>query len=198
MKIIGLTGGIASGKTTVSKWFLEDGIPVIDADFVYKELSKPKNILYNTLINAFGSSILREDDSINWQKFSQMVFSSETVRTKLNQITHPIIRQEVIKLLNVYKDQNADIVVMMVPLLFESDFHLLCQKTITVYVNQQTQIKRLIERDHTDKANALLKIKAQMSLEKKKKQATYTIDNSHDLEQSKKEYEKILQLIRSE
>lgn len=198
MKIVGLTGGIASGKTTVSKWFLEDGIPVIDADFVYKELSKPKNILYNTLVDVFGTAILREDDSINWQKFSQMIFNNEALRLKLNQVTHPIIRQEVIKLLNAYREQNTKIVIVMVPLLFESDFHLLCHETITVYVNQSTQIKRLMDRDHTDRTNALLKIKSQMSLEKKKKLATYCIDNSFDFERSKKEYEKILQSIRSE
>ncbi|MDD3123889.1 MAG: dephospho-CoA kinase, partial [Candidatus Izemoplasmatales bacterium] len=114
MKVIGLTGSIASGKTTVSKWFIEEGIPVIDADFVYKELSKPKNILYNTLVEEFGTSILREDDSINWQKFSKMIFTNNVMRKKLNSLTHPIVKQEVIKLLSLYKDQNEEFVVLMV------------------------------------------------------------------------------------
>ncbi|MDD3106807.1 MAG: dephospho-CoA kinase [Bacilli bacterium] len=198
MKVIGLTGSIASGKTTVSKWFIEEGIPVIDADFVYKELSKPKNILYNTLVEAFGTSILREDDSINWQKFSKMIFTNEAMRKKLNSLTHPIVKQEVIKQLSLYKDQNTEFVVLMVPLLFESDFYLLCGQTICVYVNQQTHIKRLMERDHITKTDAIIKIKAQMSLEKKKKLATYSIDNSLDLGKTREEFNKIIQILRSE
>jgi len=198
MKVIGLTGSIASGKTTVSKWFIEEGIPVIDADFVYKELSKPKYILYNTLVEAFGTSILREDDSINWQKFSKMIFTNDVMRKKLNSLTHPIVKQEVIKLLSLYKDQNEEFVVLMVPLLFESDFYLLCGQTICVYVNQQTHIKRLMERDHINKAEAIIKIKAQMSLEKKKKISTYSIDNSFDLGKTREEFNKIIQTLRSE
>jgi len=195
MKVIGLTGGIASGKSTVSMWFKDAGIPVVDTDFVYKELSKPKKVLYNKLVDAFGTQILKDDDHINWQFFSKFIFLNEAERKKLNALTHPIIRQEVIQQLQEYRASNVKLVVLVVPLLFESNFHELCDETICVYTNMKTEIERLMNRDHVDMDTAKLKIKSQMSLEKKKKLATFVIDNSKDLESTFIQFEKLLKII---
>jgi len=192
MKVIGLTGGIASGKSTVAKWFIESGFDVIDADFVYKELSKPKQVLYNKLISEFSSVILREDDSINWQLFSKMIFSDEAKRKRLNEITHPIIKSEIISRINAFKENGAPIVIIVVPLLFESDFHQLCQETVCVYTSLSIELKRLMERDHISKEDAMRKIKSQMSLDRKKKLATYVIDNDHDLSETKKQVQALI------
>lgn len=195
MKVIGLTGGIASGKSTVSMWFKDAGIPVVDTDFVYKELSKPKKVLYNKLVDAFGTQILKDDDHINWQFFSKFIFLNEAERKKLNALTHPIIRQEVIQQLQEYRASNVKLVVLVVPLLFESNFHELCDETICVYTNMKTEIERLMNRDHVDMDTAKMKIKSQMSLEKKKKLATFVIDNSKDLESTFIQFEKLLKII---
>lgn len=195
MKVIGLTGGIASGKSTVSMWFKDAGIPVLDTDFVYKELSKPKQILYNKLVESFGSQILRDDDSINWQYFSKFIFTNESARIKLNKMTHPVIRAEVIKQLQEYRAAQVSKVILVVPLLFESNFHELCDETICVYTNLQIEINRLINRDHVDIETAKLKIKSQMSIEKKKKLATYVIDNSKDIESTFNQFEKLLGIL---
>ncbi len=195
MKVIGLTGGIASGKSTVSMWFKDAGIPVVDTDFVYKELSKPKKVLYNKLVDAFGTQILKDDDNINWQYFSKFIFLNDSERKRLNSLTHPIIKSEVILQLQEFRATNTKIVVLVVPLLFESDFHELCDETICVYANMKTEIERLMNRDHVDLENAKLKIKAQMSLEKKKKLATFVIDNSKDIESTYSQFEKLLKIL---
>lgn len=101
MKIIGLTGGIATGKSTVAKLFRRVGLHVIDADNVYKELSKPGNILYNKLIAEFSSAIVGKNYEIDWKKLGSMVFSDNQLRERLNSITHPAVREEIDRLVAV-------------------------------------------------------------------------------------------------
>ncbi|MDD3478176.1 MAG: dephospho-CoA kinase [Candidatus Izemoplasmatales bacterium] len=196
MKIIGLTGGIASGKSTVSTWFKDQGLPVLDADFVYKELTKPGQVLYNRLVDAFTSQILLEDDTINWPRLSQKVFSDEGIRNKLNSITHPIVKEELLSRLSVLKEENVEMVIVSVPLLFEAGFDQFCDATICVDVPRSVQIERLMLRDRLTKEQAILRIDSQMPLSKKKKLATFVLDNGKDREKTKAQFAKLLATIK--
>jgi len=196
MKILGLTGGIASGKSTVSTWFKDQGLPVLDADFVYKELTKPGQVLYNRLVETFTSQILLEDDTINWPRLSQKVFSDEGFRNKLNQLTHPIVKEELLSRIASLKQQGVGLVIVSVPLLFEAGFDQFCDATICVDVPRSVQIERLMARDRLTKEQAVVRIDSQMPLSKKKKLATYVLDNGKDREKTKMQLERLLATIK--
>lgn len=194
MKIIGLTGGIGSGKSTISELFIKKGIRVIDADIVYKELSKPGQILYNEIVRTFGSEYLTPGDTIDFKKLSYTVFHDEEKRLILNKITHPVVRDEVLREANALKNQPMAVIV--VPLLFESGFDSICDKVICVYVDLRTQISRVMSRDHVDRETALLKIQAQIPLKLKASKSDYVIDNSFTMSESIRQFEEILSDIR--
>jgi dephospho-CoA kinase len=194
MKIIGLTGGIGSGKSTVSELFLKKGIRVIDADIVYKELSKPGRILYNEIVNAFGSDILCTAGTIDFQKLGSLVFRDASKRALLNSVTHPVVMQEILFEANALKNQRLAVIV--VPLLFEATFEEFCDKTICVYVDLRTQLSRVMSRDHIDRPMALLKILAQMPMKAKAKKADFVIDNSFTMSETIRQFEDILLEIR--
>jgi len=196
MKIIGLTGGIATGKSTVSKLFRRVGIRVIDADIVYKELSKPGNVLYNKIIGAFTSAIVGRDYLIDWKHLGQIVYNDEGLRQKLNDLTHPAVKKEILAQVEKLRQSNEHYVVIEVPLLFESGFDSLCDLTVVVKTNPEVQLSRLMIRDLIDKETAQVKIAAQMPLDEKCKRATYVIDNSTDLNSTEKQLQEILEKIR--
>jgi len=192
--VLGLTGGIASGKTLVSQWFREDSIPVIDADILYKELSKVGEVLYNKIIKAFPSCI-REDQSIDFGKLGQLVFHDEEQRNRLNQIAHPEVLKAMHMRIEEEKLHGTKILVLSIPLLFESQAQYLCDQIVTVFVSPEVELQRLIERDHISKEYALQKIASQMSLVEKMKLSTYVIDNSNTIEETKRQYLSILKEI---
>jgi len=194
MQIIGLTGGIGSGKSTISELFIKKGIRVIDADIVYKELSKPGQILYNEIVNAFGNQILTTAGTIDFQKLGHWVFHDPSVREKLNAITHPVVKREVLSEARALKNQKLAVIV--VPLLFESNFETFCDKTICVYVDLRTQISRVMSRDHVNRDMALLKILAQMPMKTKANKADYVIDNSFTMSETIRQFEDILIELR--
>lgn len=196
MKIIGLTGGIATGKSTVSKLFRRVGIRVIDADIVYKELSKPGNVLYNKIIASFTSAIVGPDYLIDWKHLGQIVYSDDALRQKLNDLTHPAVKKEILAQVEKLRLSNEHYVVLEVPLLFESGFDSLCDLTIVVKTNPEVQLSRLMTRDLIDLETAQKKIAAQMPLDEKCKRATYVIDNSTDLNKTEKQLQEILEKIR--
>jgi len=198
MKIIGLTGGIATGKSTIARLFRRVGIRVIDADNVYKELSKPGNVLYNKLIAEFSSAIVGNDYSIDWKKLSAMVFNDESLRKRLNAITHPVVKAEIDRLVDGDRKNGEPFVVLEVPLLFETGYQAFCDLTVVVKTDPFTQIRRLMMRDMIDKESASKRISAQMSIDEKVLLATYVIDNSADLIKTEKQFYEILAKIRGE
>ena len=198
MKIIGLTGGIASGKSIISSWFIKEGIPVIDADFVYKQLSKPFEVLYNEIVNNFPDVSLNPDKSINWHKLGEKVYADEQFRKQLNELTHPVVQQVIIQEIEEYEHQNQPILVVSVPLLFEANFDKICDKTIVVYIDRKQQISRLMKRDSIEKDFAISKIDAQMSMEEKAAKADFVIDNAGTMQNTLKEFQRVLTIIRSE
>ncbi|MCX7695780.1 MAG: dephospho-CoA kinase [Caloramator sp.] len=181
MKIIGLTGGIASGKSTVSKYLISKGLDVIDADLISRDIYKVGEIAYKMVVQEFGKEILNDDLTINRKKLGQIVFNNIQKLEKLNRITHPIIFEEIKKRIDEILKMNKKICIVDAALLFESDWYKICDIKWLVYVDKKTQIKRLVERDKISEADAIKRIDAQMSLEQKLKLSDFIINNSGEI-----------------
>lgn len=176
-KVIGLTGSIASGKSTVSNKLKSLGYKVVDCDEINHKLLLKGNSGYKEVLATFGEQILDDSSQIDRKKLGNIIFNNPNEKNKLNQILHPLIKEVVIKEL----EECDGFVFLDCPLLFETDFHKLCDLTIVVYVNLDTQIHRLMERDGITFPEALKKIYSQMPLDKKMELADYVLDNCHSL-----------------
>jgi len=156
MLVIGLTGGIASGKTTISDLFKSLGVPIIDTDIISRTLLDIDQPGYKKVVRKIGPSILLEDRSINRQKLRQLVFSDLTLKSWLESMLHPLIYSSVEN--KIVQNNNANYVIVVVPLLFEANFKTLVDRILVVDCPQQIQIKRLIARDGIDEslANSML------------------------------------------
>lgn len=177
--IIGLTGGICSGKTKISNYLSELGARIIDADEVAREIVKPKSAVLDELAKHFGSDILHPDGTLNRSKLASIVFSNPTALQKLNQITHPLILKIIADKIEEHrKKKNREILVLSAPLLIETGLHKLVDKVWVVNVDLETQIKRLMARDKLTRAEALKRINSQLPASERLKFADEVIDNS--------------------
>lgn len=176
-KIIGITGGIASGKSYVCDIIEKQGFKIIDSDKISHELSKIGYPLYNAIIKEFGNDYLLDNKELNRKKLGALIFNNENEKLRLNSISHPLIINEINKQINKIND---NLIFVDVPLLYESKMENLFNEIICVYVDRKTQIKRLMNRDNISYDYALSKINSQMSLDEKAKLAHYVIDNSND------------------
>ena len=183
MRVIGLTGGIASGKTTVSNLFKISGVPVIDADLVARQVVEKGTIGLSALVNRFGEAILNTDGTLNRTELGKRMFSEEEIRSEVNDILQPLIRQEIISRLQAYKDQGKTLIVLDVPLLFEMHYENLCDDIIVVAVSVETQIARMEKRNGYTRQEALERIQSQMPLEEKVKRATIVWSNEGTLQE---------------
>jgi dephospho-CoA kinase len=197
MLIVGLTGGVASGKTAVSQVFKKGGAYIIDADQIARELVQPHKPAWNELIRAFGQEILREDGSIHRKKLADKVFSDPKQRKLLNQILHPRIKEEMDRRTEEIgqKDPEA-IVVIDAPLIVELGSHREMDKLIVVTTTQTQQIERLKDRDGTSPKEALRIVSSQMPMEEKLKFADYVIQNEGSLEETKKRAKEIFKDLK--
>lgn len=177
---LGLTGGIATGKTTAANILKELGAIIIDADKIAHKIMEPEGPAYSDVVQFFGNNILDEDGSINRKKLGEIVFNNSELRQKLEKITHPIILREIKDRLKENSDNNL---VLVAPLLFEVGIDDLVEKVWVIYCRRETQIKRLENRDDITREAAKLRINAQMSLEKKIEQADFTIENEGSIEE---------------
>lgn len=176
--IIGLTGSIASGKSTVSDMFTRLDIPVVDADRISRDVVEPGEDAYEQIINQFGEDLLLESKEINREKLGAIIFADEEKRKQLNNIVHPAIRQEMVRQRDQYVTNNARCVVLDIPLLYENKLTNFVEKTIVVYVEETIQIKRLMERNNYTKEEALQRIRTQMPIKEKAALADAVIDNN--------------------
>lgn len=190
--IIGLTGGIASGKSTVSEMLKKRGIPVIDADLIAREVVEVGKKAYTEIVNAFGKEILNEDLTINRARLGSIVFQNEDKREKLNSIVHPEVRLEMKRRQEQLISEGAKAVVLDIPLLFESNLKHLVDKVIVVYTGEKNQLERLMKRNNFSKEEALSRINAQMPLKEKVKFADAVINNDGTLEETEQQLENIL------
>lgn len=183
--VIGLTGGIASGKSTVATMFTELNIPVIDADKIAREVVLPGEETYEKIVATFGCDILHDDETLNRQKLGKIIFADNKKRKQLNALIHPAIRRRMIHERDAYIQADETCIVLDIPLLFESKLTHYVEKIIVVYVDEQTQLRRLMKRDQLTETEARQRIDAQMSLREKAKQADVVIDNNGTIEQTK-------------
>jgi len=197
MVIIGLTGGVASGKTTVSQIMKEEGAYLIDADQIARELVQPHQPAWNELVRSFGKEILQEDGSIHRKKLAEKVFTDPEKRKLLNQILHPRIKEEMDRRTREIgqKDPEA-IVVIDAPLLVELGNHREVDKLIVVTSTQTQQMERLKERDGINSEEALRILSSQMPVEEKAKLADYVIRNEGSLEETKESVKEVFKELR--
>jgi len=192
MKIIGLTGGIGSGKSTVSKLLMEKGAVIIDADKIARSIMELGKKAWQEVIDHFGEIILKDDRNIDRKKLAEIVFKDENQLKKLNSITHPKIKEEMDKQLKDCIEKKVDVVVIDAPLLLETGLGLKVDEVWLVAVDERTQIERLLKREpDMTYDQALERLKAQMPLEEKMKYAHRVIDNSGSLEETKKQLDNI-------
>ena len=176
-KIIGITGGIASGKSTVTNFLRQKGFQVVDADAVVHQLQKPGGRLFEALVQHFGQEIILENGELNRPLLASLIFSNTEEREWSKQIQGEIIREELARL----RDQLAQtesIFFMDIPLLFEQDYSAWFDETWLVYVEPDVQMERLMKRDQLSKDLAISRLSAQWSLEEKKGLASQVIDNN--------------------
>jgi dephospho-CoA kinase len=190
--IVGLTGGIASGKSTVANLIKDLGITVIDADIEARLAVEPGEKAYQQIVEHFGGEILLEDGSINRPKLGDIIFNHQEERMVLNGIVHPAVRERMNEKKVAAKERGENMVVMDIPLLFESKLTDLVEKIILVYVDEDVQLERLMKRNHYTEAEAMARIRSQMPLIEKKKRSDFIIDNNGSLEQTQKQLNAIL------
>ena len=184
MKIIGLTGGIACGKSTVSTELRALGAAIIDADALAHELSQPRQPIYNAYVECFGREIVAADGTLDRAAVARRVFADPAVRAEVEAIAHPIIRRAAEERLRAARDENKRAAVLDVPLLFEAGWDALADETWVVALPREEQLARLLARDKAmDAGEARARIAAQMPLAEKCARADVVIDNSGTVEE---------------
>ncbi|RDW16314.1 dephospho-CoA kinase [Oceanobacillus arenosus] len=190
--VIGLTGSIASGKSTVSFMFNDFQIPVIDADKISRDVVEPGEAAYERIVAAFGEAIVREDKTLDRKKLGSIIFAEEEKRLALNHIVHPEVRKQMMKQRDALIAAGVRCVVLDIPLLFESKLTALVDKTIVVYVDEAVQLQRLMERDGFTEQAAKQRIASQLPVKEKAKLADAVINNNGSKQESYEQLEQIL------
>ena len=191
-KIIGITGGIASGKSTVTNFLREQGFQVVDADAVVHQLQRPGGRLYQVLVQHFGQEIILENGELNRPLLASLIFSNPEEQEWSKQTQGEIIREELAALRDQLTQTEA-IFFMDIPLLFEQDYSAWFDETWLVYVNRDVQVERFMKRDHLSKKVAESRLSAQWSLEEKKKLASHILDNNGSRDQLVSQVVKLLE-----
>ena len=181
-KIIGITGGIASGKSTVTNFLRKQGFQVVDADAVVHQLQKPGGRLFKALVQHFGQEIILENGELNRPLLASLIFSNSKEREWSKRTQGEIIREELASLRDNLAQQES-IFFMDIPLLFEQDYSSWFDETWLVYVDRDVQLKRLMKRDQLSKELAEARLSAQWPLEEKKGLASQVIDNNGSQDQ---------------
>lgn len=192
-RILGLTGGIACGKSTISAYLKEFGLPVIDADECSRAVVEKGSIGLEKLTEIFGNKILENDGTLNRKALGQIVFSDSEQLSLLNSVMEPLIREEISRRLN--QENNADLVVLDAPLLIEQHYDKICDFIMTIDVPKEIQLERLIERDNLSEDEAKSRIESQLSSRERNGFADVVIDSSGTVEQTRKQVIKWLKTI---
>jgi len=181
-KIIGITGGIASGKSTVTEFLRQKGFQVVDADAVVHQLQKPGGRLYQVLVENFGGKVLLENGELNRPLLASLIFSNPEEQEWSKRTQGEIIREELAALRNQFAQTEA-LFFMDIPLLFEQDYASWFDETWLVYVNRDVQLERLMKRDQISKEAAESRLNSQWPLERKISLASHSLDNNGNQEQ---------------
>ena len=194
MTVIGLTGGIASGKTIVSNYLAELGAEIIDADIIARKIVTPGSPALKEIAAAFGTDVLNADGTLNRKKLGTKVFNDPQALKTLNKITHPKINALVQQRIKSYKESKKAHnipLILVAPLLIEAGMQKLVDKVWVVHIDKDTQIKRVMARDKLTPNQALKRINSQLSEQERLKYADAVIDNTGTLENTKKQVLKL-------
>ena len=185
MKVIGLTGGIASGKSTVSRFLAELGAVIVDADKVGHEAIKPDTELWREVVAAFGRQVLKPSGDIDRNKLGKMVFGNPELLSRLNQIMHPRMYDMVKARLEEYRQQGVRVVVLEAPLLIEADWTSLVNEVWVTVAPEPTVLRRLKEKSGLSEQESWARLRSQMSNEERVKQAGVVINTDCSLDELK-------------
>ncbi|WP_372677269.1 dephospho-CoA kinase [Desulfosarcina sp.] len=179
MIIAGLTGGIASGKSTISRFLSAAGARVVDADKIAREVVEPGTPGYDAILAFFGRTIILPDGNIDRKRLGEIIFNDPDKKARLDAIVHPLVVERSAEMIAQITAETPNAVVIMdVPLLIEAGMARDLEEVIVVYVPETLQLERLMNRDGIDEPAAMARIRSQMPIEEKRKRATLVIDNS--------------------
>ena len=195
--LLGVTGGIASGKSTVARMLEELGAPIIDFDLLSRIVVEPGKPAWKDIVAFFGEQVLLLDQTLDRKKLSEIVFRNMGKRKKLEGFTHPRIQGEFVRLVKEHTAGNpAAIIQVVIPLLIEVNLQYLFHKLLLVYIPQESQIQRLMERDGISREMAQSILAAQLPIDEKRAYADYIIDNSGSLEETRKQVEEVWKKLK--
>jgi len=197
VKLVGLTGGIASGKSTVAEILKRQGAAIINADVLAREVVEPDRQAWTEIVNTFGIAVLQPDRTLDRQKLRAIIFDDAAARKKIESIIHPQVRALAEQRIREHAAAGYAVIVYEVPLLFEGNLQEWLRPVILVACDVDTQRNRLQSRDNLSAAQAQKHIDAQMSLEAKRRLADYVIENNGSLEDLKRQVQAVLEKIKT-
>ena len=193
--ILGLTGGIASGKSTVSAYLAQNGALIIDADLIARQVVAKKSSGLKQIVAKFGGEILTASGELDRKKLGKLVFSNKELLKALTDITGPLIRAEILREIEAAKKAQVKLVVLDIPLLFEAGYQTLCDKVMVVTIPSKLQLERVMKRDNLSAAEARKRIANQLPASKRNELADVLIDNSKIVAET---YQQVLKWLKIE
>ena len=198
-RIIGLTGGIGSGKSTVARRFSELGASVYSADAIARQALEPGTTCYRKTIDAFGDSILAPDGRVNRKALATIVFSDEQKRAMLNEIIHPYVIDQLFSRAKTDLSKNSGaIAIFDIPLLFESGLDAQMDQTLTVSCEEDERVRRIVKRDQVTPEHALARIRAQMPEEEKQLRADFVLENNGSIAELLRQVDALYERLKTE
>ena len=195
--LLGVTGGIASGKTAVANMLEELGAPIIDFDVIARQVVEPGKPAWQEIVDYFGNQVVQEDGSLDRKKLSNIVFRDLEKRKQLESFTHPRISEEFVRQVNEIAEKTpGTIIQVVIPLLIELNLQYIFHKLMVVYIPEELQIERLAERDGISNEEAVNILKAQLPIDEKVGYADYVIHNEYSLEETKRQVEDLWQTLK--
>lgn len=193
--ILGLTGGIASGKSTVSAYLAQNGALIIDADLIARQVVAKKSSGLKQIVAKFGGEILTASGELDRKKLGKLVFGNKELLKNLTDITGPLIRAEILREIEAAKKAQVKLVVLDIPLLFETGYQTLCDKVMVVTIPSKLQLERVMKRDNLSAAEARKRIANQLPASKRNELADVLIDNSKSVAET---YQQVLKWLKIE
>lgn len=190
--LVGVTGGIASGKTVVAKMLEALGAPLIDFDFLARQVVEPGKPAFRQIVDYFGKEVLQENGALDRKKLSKIVFQDTEKRSQLEGFTHPPIYEAFLKGVSAITEKDPEAIIQaVVPLLIEKNLQSIFDKVLVVYVPEEQQIERLVDRDGISEEEGTHMLKAQLPIQEKLAYADFVVHNEGSMEETKKQVEEI-------